>query len=370
MTEHHLMLPYSYEMSVLPSKRHRIIRDVNVRDYVDVAIQDVQIAAAPIVIRGRSYGSLVEIRSWNGRLYQAAGERGSDVLLSPREFEQAVSGSGDTVRYYKSGHHHHDPLCGAYPGRRVRWGQMASYPLQAARLETHIDCGNWQLDRIDLKNTQLLERADAQEFLAEAVICIDGVIHVACEEPVWYVSVRDGDAPAASVHLYRHPGIAPPREFRLDRLDEALAWAATQAEAVHPPEPLDILAPGACERDDEWCIAQWLVNGYPHLEPLYGDPEDDRNWLVHQLSKTRAEGGPVRREDVEVLLDALSIFVQAADDNGGLTTGSYSTDANLRAAKGRWEVAQEAGRGSGYRNPLDQSDVDALLGLYTNGPHN
>lgn len=359
-----LEAPYQYRL-----RRGR--KWETIRDQVSIVVQELSPADAPVAIRLERDGQPDELRAWNGRLLKRAVDENGRPF-SPEEFKAALfpkdaSTSADRGAF--------DP--DDYPTRRIRWGIGAKSPLHAkstkrppAKVET--EYGKAALRPI---------RSAAADFLAQAIVSIDGVVHLATAEPVLAAISRGG---VSSIQVAVDPSAYQPVTlFRLDAIEEAREFLEIQGSNSHPASPFfEILRDDAILRDDEWSIATWLVRTCAFAETSEVKYEDDTDLfrvIVQRLepevdeaaflaAEARIDNPLVPLRDLpaigmaEDILEDLVSSLNAATPAGRRITVDPIVDELLVGARQRWELAERRGRGSDTREPGAADDAEAMRG--------
>jgi len=347
-----LYLPFRYRAEVLRGRRYSVPVTVDLRDYAPVLVEEVD----PLDM-------IPAIRCWTGSV------RDPDLYLAHRgrlfrEVLDPVTGesvTGKTFQDRLSERHDAPPAfpdeqLGApgsirrqFPRPGICWTADGPHPLDAPSLEVAKVTGGWkegwsfQETRADAAN------AAAQRFLAEAVVSVNGALHVACPEPVWSVEVDRAEP--VGVVLERMPLAArAPWLFRLDRLDNAFAWSGLNVRD-HPVPEVEILSPAALTRDDDWAMARSVHCWWPLKDVWVPFDAEAVKSLDALIATAKAKGKPFAREDAAAVLDAAERFAAL-----------WSTLPNPRREPTMGEAAMTA---IGERRSLDSfepEDRAALLG--------
>lgn len=361
MSFHVLRLPFRCATSREPGSAYG-------HEEVDVVVQEISASDAPVSVRFERVGQTTVLLGWNDRLFKVALD-GDGRAFSPSEFESAVS-----IHSHRQSGRLFDPC--EFPTRGVRWGVGEAPPIggRAKRVaRTH---------RQRNDDLRIAAMARASEFLPEAIVSIDGVIHVAVAEPV-LAAPSYGRSVSLSV-------VADPRRFdamdvfRLDRIDEARDWLeicrGTGGELLGN---IEILRNDAIRRDDELAIATWLVQSCKFEEGPEVPPSDETDLFrvmvqSHELGEADrpiAVGGrpgfrmgvPERRlptaAAAEDILEDLVTSLDAARSKGKSLTAEQGMNELLALARARWEMAERRGRGSDTRGYRAADDAAALSGL-------
>lgn len=154
--------------------------------------------------------------------------------------------------------------------------------------------------------------AEAGAFLSDAIVLVDGYVHLQCPEPTWqvvHVSGRNYE-----LILQRAPWPAGAHSlFRLDHLERAYAWAE---ESRFRMQPLQIerptIAGGAIEREDILEIAWGALTAWPRLAGWATPPgahHGPYRDILNALYRFRDGAGAVDWHQVTELTDELEFIM-------------------------------------------------------------
>lgn len=354
-----LSLPYTYRTELLPARcrntRELVVRDNVLADVREVYRHEVE-PAIELAAMGTSPAELI-VLSPEGRLMAPARDVLSRDPLTPKEFERANAGKNDGDRVFSRE---------LFPYEGIRHGAPGGLPWDARTMTEHMMAQGWVSAKLvgGDQNDRFLEAA---AYLSEAVMVIDGVVHVECREPAW------------RFNPWPHPGRAvlepaPDRVqsrhlFRLDRWDDACEWARLQGGVAPRVRPsARILAASALTRDDPLEIGTTYRNQMRsawiwHLGHRAMQAVDDETYAAVDDGLAR-DAGFSRDEALELMNDYLRVFRLLVNEQAPYrATGSASW---VPTVMDRWDLERRRGlaRTEAAREiELSQEDIDALIGL-------
>lgn len=337
-----LRLPFRY-----PLVRPGAAEDdepVHVRAYTFARIEEIAASDAPPAIRvDDGSGREREYRVWGDHLFVPVLAPGTEVAVEPDAFEAMVSAGVSRAAPRL------DPE--DFPFEGIRMGSGSRSPLRCELAGT-LKATAGLADLVEDEDGRARCEGRAQEFLAKAIVAIDGKMHLAAAEPVLAVVPL---GPQMRVTVETHPSrVAAYDAFRLDRIAAARAWAEPVDGPVALSGTFEVLHERALARDDEWAIAAWIVDRCFRKRPPGGYPAATEG-VAAACRRWRGEipdGG-----GAEAVLEALSSAFAAT---GGHVTGFAGEDHSLARCLERWRAAQAEGRGVGMRDALSDEDAEAL----------
>lgn len=354
-----LSLPYAYRAELLPARcrntRELVVRDIVLADVREVYRHEVE-PAIELAAKGTSPAELIFL-SPEGRLMAPARDVRTREPLTPKEFERANARNSDGDRSFASE---------LFPFEGMRHGAPGGLPWDSRTMTEHMMAEGWASAKL-VGGDQNDRFLDATVYLSEAVMVIDGVIHVECREPVW------------RFNPWPHPGRAvlepaPDRMqsrhlFRLDRWEEACEWARLQGGVAPRVRPsARILAASALTRDDPLEIGTAYSNQMRsawiwHLGHRAMQAVDDETYTAVDDGLARGAGFS-RDEALQLMNDYLRVFRLLVNEQAPYQAmGSASW---VPTVMDRWELERRRGLGrveASCEEELSQEDIDALIGL-------
>lgn len=256
-----LWLPFRYDARVV-AKHGRNAHHTALRDYVRVDVREIgsHEAEPALEIRDPSAARSHDLLrlSPEGRLMASARDCRTGEPLSPYEFEAAVGTSADANPRIDTD---------LFPDAAAQHGSPSRTVLKHRTLSKYLS--QWDLKGVrSLEGDQDHRKLEAQAYLPEAVMIVDGLVYVECREPVWTVS--DQKRGRSRLRLERKPDDRlVQHEFRLDRLEAARAWATLVGVDPDPCATVAILSEKALKRDDHRRLASvnpgYLTGMWPLL---------------------------------------------------------------------------------------------------------
>jgi hypothetical protein len=359
-------MPFTYDAYVLPTPRHRIPREAILRDYTDVAVQEVSLSDLAAAIEISEAGARITLYGYRGRLFREARSRLTGAPLSTSELELALSATRSWTAVVDG--QVETPFDDKFfpVSRESRsafpWApEDSSGPMSREVLSCESAFREWRKPVI-VKSNETSRRALAQHHYGLDFIIVGGRPFIRCPEPVW--SLRTWPKPYA-LEFNATPKISDaPHAFRLDERARAEDWCRehgmrggfdhaevvtldhanltrdTVAElalsAITPLRRLEVLAAAIVAAPDGMKLASRLEGGQRSLDP----------W------------------EAVVLLDtAINIHDSAvADLSYDQSRGDWR---RLRTIVSRWKFERRQGRDLSLYFELSEDDIAALEGVPT-----
>lgn len=361
-----LNLPFAYQAEIIPTRRHRRPRPRSLRGYTlaqvpELAAHDVSEAIhfQEATADKDAAATWTTIVSYGGRLFRPATIDGAP--LTGTDLEEAVSQD----RKYQAWPEEDAAIARQlpHPGVRVAWSMSEA-------LLCHVYGRQMAIDRFRdpqvVRSDEDLQRAEAQHYFSQAIVLVDGVLHVETSEPVWRVVTKEGNS---SVELEVAPTLmSADRLFRLDQLERATAFARSSGELSAEAAGLSrvtIADPQSLARIDVHALAKVALAFQDSLLSLScqlaGEtPYKWRNYAENYrfLSDVHDPCG-----DIAVgILDKMERVwrrIEAEFECGGMST--YD-GRGIAAIVKRWSFDKEYGLPAGP-DDLAEEDVAALADL-------
>jgi hypothetical protein len=185
------------------------------------------------------------------------------------------------------------------------------------------------------------------------LVVYDGLVWSAADEKVWWIDIEDG-----TIELSRDAPGRPERAFRLDRLDEAKAFAQDVfGRDVAVKGSVQVLMPGFYRRDDLTLAAKGMLQTAVFSFSRYGFLVDAEEGTVEMWLSARAYVRPGGGIDVDQAVGmAESLFEGALVEGGSMNAfgrdsfdRTVGRDFEFARARWRWIFGRLDGpRGSGH----------------------
>lgn len=362
-----LNLPFAYQAEILPTRRYRRLRSRSLRGYTLVQVPELashEVSEAiffqEATAKTDGAATWTTIVSHSGRLFRPATIDGAP--LTGKDLEEAVSQNRQYQAWPEEGA---AAIARQLPHPGVRLARSMPEALLC-----HVYGRQMAIDRFRdpqvVRSDEDLRRAEAQHYFSQAIILVDGVLHVETSEPVWRVVTKGANS---LVELEVAPTLmSANRLFCLDQLERATAFARSLGELsadVADRSPVTIADPQSLVRIDIHQLAKVALAFQDSLLSLSCQlaGETPYNWRNYAkdyrfLSDAQDPCGAVA---VEILdkMERVWRRIEAEFECGGMST-YYGP--GIAAVVKRWSFDKEYGLPAGP-DDLTEEDIAALADL-------
>ena len=337
-----LDFPFAYEMDVLPSRKHRKPRPVALRGYTPVKIPELAgrdvYEAIVIKTAGRNAATdpWTTIYSYGTRLIGPVLSEGGHVTGT----DLAVAVGAD--HKYEIWERDIPAVVRQLPHPAVRNDRAVSPAMFCNTFERQMAINRFT-DPQPVRSTEVVRRGEAQGYYSQAVVTLDGLLHVEVPEPVWRVR-QQGDAVFVDIELEPNM-MAAGRFFRLDQFDRAKRFAQSlgKLEENGGETCVTFLRPDVLTRIDVDEIAKVAL---AHQHALYGlisripgEPRYDWRKFVENRFMISSEKAPSGDAAIAVLDKLEMIWRRIEGAVPGLA--SFYCASEIADLVARWRFEQE-----------------------------